>query len=177
MNQIEMERLEARRLSAGNVVGVLLEQHAQIRELCETVGKSTGSVRQAAFDELRALLAVHEAGEQEVLRPVSRQVLGEKVPAAHSEEEREIERLLVELELLDPAGDRFAQRFARFAGVLAEHVVSEEDEEFPAVRAGRPDADLDEMGVRLLAGRLELAEWPVGTFAVLLDRARTVYRV
>ena len=176
MNQIEMERLEARRLPAGNVIGVLLEQHAQIRELCETVGKSTGSVRQAAFDELRALLAAHEAGEQEVLRPVSRQVLGEQVCAAHDEEEREMGRLLVELELLDPEGTRFAERFARFAGVLAAHVVSEEDEEFPAVRAGRPAADLEEMGVRLLAGRLELIEWSIGTYTALLDRAHTVYR-
>jgi len=176
MNQVEMERMEARRLPAGNVIGVLLEQHAQIRELYAAVRNSTGPDRRDAFDRLRTLLAAHEAGEQGVLRPVSRQVVGQRIPAAHEEEEAEVARVMAELEGLDVAGDRFAEQFARFARVLSAHAVSEEDEEYPAVRAGRSDEELEEMGVRLLAGRLELAAWPDGSFAELLDRARSVYK-
>lgn len=55
-------------LSEGDVISLLSEQHGRIRRLFMDVKAATGRHRQHAFDELRALLAVHETVEDLVIR-------------------------------------------------------------------------------------------------------------
>lgn len=60
--------VEAERLPQGDLVQILLKQHARIRELCASVASTSDSERKAeAFDALRALLAVHESAEELVV--------------------------------------------------------------------------------------------------------------
>lgn len=63
MNNAAEDRAKAAELAEGDVVRTLLEQHARIRELFEDVTSAEGAHNQQAFDELRALLAVHETAE------------------------------------------------------------------------------------------------------------------
>ena len=84
MSRAESERLQAAQLPPGNMIRVLLTQHAQISNLFAAVREATGDERQERFDDLRELLAVHEAGEEAVLRPISRKDAGGEVPNARN---------------------------------------------------------------------------------------------
>ena len=81
-------RPTAAELPEGDVIRILLEQHVRIRVLFGDVRSAMGGHKRQAFDELRALLAVHETAEEMVLRPVSADAAGEAVGHARAKEER-----------------------------------------------------------------------------------------
>ena len=101
MGDATEDRAKAAELPEGDVIRVLLEQHARVRELFADVRSAEGEHKQHAFDELRALLPVHETAEEMVLRPISTSVAGDKVADARHEEEAEANQVLQELEGLD----------------------------------------------------------------------------
>src|SRR4051794_41915026 len=90
MGQADQELAQAASLPEGDVIRILLEQHARIRELFADVSSAEGEHKAQAFDELRALLAVHETAEEMVLRPGSQKGGGESVADARNHEEGEV---------------------------------------------------------------------------------------
>ena len=185
---MNFERLRAAGLPAGSVVSVLLEQHAKIRELFAQTTAASGEARQRAFDGLRGLLAVHEAGEEIVVRPVSEGISGGSVADARNEEESEAARALAELEKLQVGSREFAEKLAALERDVSDHADAEEDEEFPFLLSSvDPDKQL-KMGARLLkvqgvapthphpaAVGSAAAQKVVGPFAALLDKARDTF--
>ena len=172
-----------------DVIGVLLEQHERIRELFAVVQKSTGDDKQQAFNQLRALLAAHEAGEEIVLRPVSRKVAGQNVAQALNNEEAEATKVLEDLENLDTTSTEFDEKLAAFAQAVSDHAEHEEREEFPAIRAECSTQQLQEMAERLMTAEKLVpthahpmlpgstaAQWAPIPFAHHLDRARDAYK-
>jgi iron-sulfur cluster repair protein YtfE (RIC family) len=169
----------------GDIIDILLEQHGRIRELLTHVKDAEGDHRQQSFDELRALLAAHETGEEMILRPVSSKDAGTKVADERNQEENEATRHLANLEKVDVSSAEFEREFAKFERELLDHAQHEEQEEFPSVRA-REDRDrLVTMGKALRAAEKiapthphpstagsPVAQWAVGPFASLIDRAR-----
>jgi Hemerythrin HHE cation binding domain len=169
----------------GDLIEILIEQHARIRELFSHVTGAEGEHKQQAFDELRALLAAHETGEEMVLRPVSSKDAGSEVADARNQEEYDANRLLAELESMDTASAEFDQAFATLEQAVLDHAEHEEREEFPPVRE-REDRDrLVSMGKLLRAAEKiapthphpstagsPAAQWTVGPFASLVDHAR-----
>ncbi|SCK12842.1 hemerythrin domain-containing protein [Streptomyces sp. WMMB 322] len=185
MSNAAQERAEAALLPEDDVIGILLSQHARIRDLFTDVHRAQGEAKRAKFDELRALLAVHETAEEMILRPVAEKEAGEKEADARNEEEAEANRALAELERLDIAGPRFEAKLGELERAVGEHAGREEHEEFPPLRAGCSAEQLRSMGRRLLtaekaapthphpaAAGSPAAQWAVGPFASLLDRAR-----
>jgi hemerythrin superfamily protein len=173
----------------GDIIAVLLEQHKRIRELFSHVRGAEGEHKQQTFDELRALLAAHETGEEMVLRPVSRNDAGSEVAEERNREEEEANRLLADLEKMDASSGEFDRAFAEFERAVLDHAEREEREEFPSVR-DREDPDrLVSMGRALQAAETiapthphpstagsPAAQWTVGPFASLVDRARDVVK-
>ncbi|MBW8093600.1 hemerythrin domain-containing protein [Streptomyces hygroscopicus] len=185
MNKAEMERKEAARLPEGDVVAILLEQHARIRDLFEDVKASEGVHKQQAFDELRALLAVHETAEEMIVRPVAQDTVGEKEAEARNHEEEEANKVLARLEKMDVASPEFDALLREFEQSVSDHAEREEREEFPGVHSGRSEEQLRSMGTRLRAAEKvapthphpsaagsPTAQWAVGPFASLVDRTR-----
>jgi len=179
------DRQKASQLPQGDVIRFLLNQHAQIRDLFDEVESSAGDQRHDAFEELRALLAIHETAEEMVLRPVTEEIAPEGVAAARNAEEQEANEVLKQLESVDVGSDDFQRQFAELKKSVDEHAESEEHEEFPAVLE---HCDLDQrqrMGRRMEAVE-KLAptrphpstagspakQWTVGPFAALIDKAR-----
>lgn len=169
----------------GDVIAVLLEQHDRIRELFSRVTSAGGEQKQQAFDELRALLAAHETGEEMVLRPVSRNDAGAAVAEARDHEEDQANRALRDLEKMDVSSREFDRAFADFELSVLEHAAHEEREEFPAVRATEDPDKLTSMGRTLRSAEQTgpthphpstagspAAQWTIGPFASLVDRAR-----
>src|SRR4051812_30995106 len=107
MGDAAQDRAQAAELPEGDVVRVLLEQHARIRELFADVKGADGEHKQHAFDELRALLAVHETAEEMVLRRVTAKTAGQDVVDARNHEEAEANEVLKALEKLDVSSADF----------------------------------------------------------------------
>ncbi|MFR0357347.1 hemerythrin domain-containing protein [Streptomyces sediminimaris] len=185
MGDAQKDLDQAARLPEGDVVAVLLEQHARIRELFGKVKQAGGEEKQKTFDELRALLAVHETAEEMILRPVAADTAGKAETDARNKEEAEANKVLSELEKMDVDSAEFARLLGEFESSVLEHAEHEEHEEFPAVRAGCSEDQLRKMGGRLrsaermapthphpTAAGSTSAQWLTGPFASMVDRTK-----
>jgi hemerythrin superfamily protein len=185
MGDAAEDRAQAAELPEGDVVRVLLEQHARIRELFADVKSAEGEHKQHAFDELRALLAVHETAEEMVLRPVTAKTAGQSVVDARNHEEAEANEVLKDLEKLDVGSSDFDQMLADFERAVDDHAEAEESEEFPTVLAECDEDKRRTMGTHLRAAESiapthphpstagsTVAQYAVGPIASLVDRTR-----
>ena len=185
MNSAEAERTEAAKLPKDDVVGVLLTQHARIRDLFAEVKEAEGERRQQKFDELRGLLAVHETAEEMIVRPVAKKAASEREATARNSEEKEANRVLSELEKMEVTSDEFRRMLGELESSVSEHANLEERDEFPALIDHCSEDERSQMGSRLLAAERAApthphptaagstpAQWTVGPFASLVDRAR-----
>ncbi|MGI5340990.1 hemerythrin domain-containing protein [Streptomyces sp. CA-181903] len=185
MSGAKSDREQAARLPEGDVVAVLLAQHARIRELFADVKAADGEHKKQAFDELRALLAVHETAEEMVVRPVARDTAGKKEADARNAEEAEANKVLARLEKMDVDSPEFDAQLREFEKAVVEHAEHEEREEFPTLREGRDEAQLKRMGTMVraaqkvapthphpMAAGSTAAQWSVGPIASLVDRTK-----
>jgi hemerythrin superfamily protein len=179
------DRTKADQLPEGDVIRILLEQHARIRDLFTEVKGSAGSRKQELFDELRALLAVHETAEELILRPTSRRVAGDSVVDARNHEEAEANEVLARLEKLDVSTPDFDKEIAAFEKAVTDHADLEEQEEFSQVLAECEETERKTMGRMLKAAEAvapthphpstagsTAAQLAVGPFASLVDRTK-----
>jgi hemerythrin superfamily protein len=186
MDDAAQDAVKAAQLPEGDVIRVLLEQHARIRELFTDLKAAMGGHKRQAFDELRALLAVHETAEEMVLRPISKGAAGEAVVTARNKEEEEATKVLKDLERMDITSNLFGRKIAILETMVLQHAENEENEEFPHVLA-QCDAEMRQsMGKALkgaesiapthahpsTAGESAAAHMVIGPFMSLVDRAR-----
>ncbi|MEE4540522.1 hemerythrin domain-containing protein [Streptomyces sp. V4-01] len=185
MSSATTERSEAALLPEGDVVAVLLTQHARIRDLFATVRETHGATRKAAFDELRALLAVHEVGEELVVRPVAKRTAGKEEADARNKEEAEASSVLKRLEHMDVDSEEFAATILEFERAVGDHADHEENQEFPAIVQQCSVEERHTMGERLMkaermapshahpmAAGKPAALVLTGPFAAMMDKAR-----
>lgn len=185
MNSAAAERAEAAKLPKDDVVGVLLSQHARIRDLFAEVKSAEGEHRRRKFDELRGLLAVHESAEEMIVRPVAKKAASEREATARNAEEKEASRVLAELERMEFTSEEFRSTLGELESSVSEHANLEERDEFPALIDHCSEDERIQMGSRLLAAERAApthphpgaagstpAQWTVGPFASLLDHAR-----
>jgi hemerythrin superfamily protein len=176
--------------SRQDVVELLVQQHRQIRQHFNAVRTASGADRDAAFVQLRRLLAVHETAEEEFVHPRTRRELvdGDVVADQRLREERVAKQLLAQLERLDTSSAEFIERFAELEAAVLAHAENEERDEF-----SRLTDELDPAQLRRMAMAVRLAEsvaptrshpgvelagehMLVGPFAAMLDRARDAIR-
>ena len=172
--------------NAKDVIDFLTAQHEQIKTLFSQVTARTGSEREEAFAELRRLLAVHEAAEEEVVHPRAKRELDDaSVVDARLKEEHEAKEVLAELEKLDIESTEFETKFRAFEADVVAHAESEEHQEFARLKAELDDDQLTRMrkAVELAektaptrphpkAGESAVTNLMAGPFAAMLDRAR-----
>ncbi len=184
MGDAAEDRAKAQQLPEGDVIRILLEQHARIRELFADVKGADGEHKQHAFDELRALLAVHETAEEMVLRPITKD-LADKVAEARNQEESEANEVLKELEKLDVSSPDFSEKLESFEKAVSDHAEAEESEEFPKILSSCDESRRRAMGSQIKAAESvapthphpssagsPAAQYAVGPFASLVDRTR-----
>jgi hemerythrin superfamily protein len=153
MSRIHTGLQETADHAGDDVVSVLVAQHGMIKDLFAEVKSREGDVKQRAFDVLRELLAVHEAAEEVIVRPAARDTAGEAETNARNQEEAEATKVLAELEKRDVDLPEFDLLFSKLERMVLDHAEHEEQEEFPALRAGRTEDEL-----RTMAHRLQEAE-------------------
>jgi hemerythrin superfamily protein len=188
MGDATEDRRKAAELPEGDVVRVLLEQHARIRELFVEVRSETGEHQKHAFDELRGLLAVHETAEEMVLRPATKRAEGSQgahVAEARNQEESDANEVLQDLESLDVGTAEFQEKLAAFEKAVDSHAEAEEHEEFPLILQSCDERERKTMGSAIIAAEKvapthphpssagsTAAQFAVGPIASLIDRTR-----
>jgi hypothetical protein len=151
MSEAQHHRHEAAQMHDGDVVAILLRQHADITEALDRVTKSQGDERATNFEALKSFLAAHEAAEQKVVRPVSQETAGPDEAAARDQEEKEADQALAELTKLGASSQEFGAKFSAFKKAVSDHAEHEEHEEFPTIQKSRSEEQRIEMGTAFLA--------------------------
>lgn len=185
MSDEAKNRVKASELPEGDVIRILLEQHERVRGLFAELVAAPASERGHLFDDLRALLAVHETAEELVLRPQAEGDAWKRVADERNQEEKEANQVLADLEDLDADADAFLEKLKAFEKSVDEHATAEETEEFPQVLSA---CDVDErrkLGKRLKAAEKMAPSHPhpsvagsptaqalTGPFASMVDRVR-----
>jgi hypothetical protein len=133
--------------AAPDVIDVLLEQHSRIEALFYEIEVAPEERRQAPFDELVRLLAVHESVEEEVVHPLARDRIlgGHEVIRDRVEEERELKQMLVRLIDAGTGWDGFETALLELRDAVLTHAGHEERFEFPQLREHVPAERLREM--------------------------------
>ncbi|WP_028642385.1 hemerythrin domain-containing protein [Nocardioides sp. URHA0020] len=189
MGDAAEDRAKAATYPEGDVLRVLYEQHARIRDLFAAVKAAGGDRRSETFAELRTLLAVHETAEEMVIRPATTAAGGKDVADARNHEEAEANEVLQRLEKLDPAGSDFESLLAELEASVDEHAEAEEHEEFPLIESSCDEGQRQAMGMHLRAAEAvapthphpstagsTVAQYAVGPFASIIDRTRDAVR-
>jgi hemerythrin superfamily protein len=183
----EMGDPMATTISNGNdVMSFLKMQHKQIKKMLERVTSCRGKERASAFVELRRMLAIHEAAEEEIVHPAAKRALpdGKSLVEMRLREENDAKKTLTKLEKLDVDSTEFENGFRVLKGSVLSHAESEEHEEFnrlasklepdklqrmrkavelaESVAPTRPHAGLESAAANML----------VGPFAAMVDRVR-----
>jgi Hemerythrin HHE cation binding domain len=136
----------------GDVVDFLLVQHEAVKQAFEDVIHADDEAKATAFSQLEVLLQVHEAGEQQVVHPVTRDVAGSpEIAEQRVEEERQASSALSELSRMGVADRGFDAAFADLHASVLEHASEEESEEFPRLRATQTTERLIAMAAELRA--------------------------
>lgn len=185
MGDAAEDRANAQELPEGDVVRILLEQHARIRDLFAKVQAASDADRHTAFDELRALLAVHETAEELVLRPKAEGKEWKEVANQRNREEAEANQVLADLERLDPATEAFLRKLQAFESAVDQHAEAEENEEFPRILREVDAEERQKLGSRLksvekmapthahpMAAGSTTGQLLTGPFAGMIDRVR-----
>lgn len=181
---------QAAQLPEGDVVRILMDQHARIRDLFEQVRNATGKRQREAFGELRQLLAAHEAAEEMIVRPLTRAAAGGRcIASARNHEEHMASHLLADLEGMDLPSPEFSAGLTEFESKVLEHAEHEEAEEFPLLLKSRSEQQRAWLGRGLrvaetmapthphpTAAGSTTAQYVLGPFASLLDHARDVMK-
>jgi len=173
------------------VTEFLRRQHSQVRSMFTEMETAKGEARTQLFDCLRALLAVHETAEEEVVHPAARKAGGdgETVVKARLEEEDDAKKVLAELEKLGPDGDGFAQKFSQFQKAVEDHASAEEQELFPILEKALDDETQVAMTKKLQVAEKLAPTHPhphapesavgnlvLGPFVAMADKVRDVLR-
>ncbi|SHF16235.1 hemerythrin domain-containing protein [Streptoalloteichus hindustanus] len=121
---------------AQDVVDLLVEQHALIRDLFAEATGADGRDRRPAFERLVRLLAIHETAEEEVVHPLARRALdgGDGVVEDRLAEEREAKEMLGRLDEMDPESPEFAPLLNQLRDAVLAHAQYEERYEFRYLR-------------------------------------------
>ena len=138
--------------NAEDIVDVLSEQHRRLRQLCNEVHAATGYDKQRLFDDLEALIHLHEFGEQAVVHPVTRDHTrrgGDLVAGACAGEEERARWAILDLQDLGVDHPGFTAKFAAFQQAVLDHAAHEERDEFPLLRRYVPTQRLHTMANEL----------------------------
>jgi hypothetical protein len=174
-----------------DVVTYLTEQHTAIKALfIETLDATNVEDQQEAFTRLRTLLAVHETAEEMMVHPRVRRKIdgGVQIAQARLTEEHDAKIALGELEKIPCGTADFSKGLIHLQAAVVEHAEREEREEFTLLAE---QLDKDELAKLATAVRVAeriapthphagvesaFANFAVGPFASLLDRARDALR-
>jgi hemerythrin superfamily protein len=119
--------------NAVGVVATIQRDHRQIEAMIDDVERSTGGVKQDAFEELVRKLAVHETAEEMVVHPLMKDAGAGDVADQVLREEDHAKKVLAEVDGMDVTSPEFDAKFREIKREVLAHAEHEEREEHPAL--------------------------------------------
>lgn len=121
--------------SAGDAIAILMNDHLRIKALFDQLVDGDGSTRPGLLAELKPLLVVHNAGEENVVYPA---IFGIAMRPHHAKglyhQQDDATVAFWELQQMDPGDPEFLRKAADLRDALLAHVRHEEESEFPELR-------------------------------------------
>ena len=151
MGDADKDREKAAKLPEGDLVRILLTQHATVKDTLDQIEQAAGAKRKQLFEQLTTMLMAHETAEESVVRPVTKETAGNGVSDARNAEEKEANEVIAALSELDVDSPEFDDQFAAFKRAVSDHAEAEETLEFPTIESGRSTAERMELGADFLA--------------------------
>ncbi|NJP24578.1 hemerythrin domain-containing protein [Microbispora hainanensis] len=186
----EMQHPVPELMKEGDVVDLLIHQHALIREMFDEVEHAPSDQRAEPFRRLVRMLAVHETAEEEIVHPYTRLRVdgGTGVVADRLKEEREAKEMLLKLNEMGPDHPGFMSELDRLRMAVLTHARAEERYEFTRLRAETTAAERRAMALGVRAAEAMAPTRPrpgvesmtrnllLGPPAAIMDRARDLIR-
>jgi len=136
-----------------DVVDLLIEDHREIEQLFAELETGMGDPerRRAVADVMIAELIRHAVAEEMYVYPAARKALpdGDREAGHDIAEHAEAERMLAELDGMDPTDARFDQLVSQIANAIRHHVAEEEADLFPRLRAACPTDEMIKLGEKV----------------------------
>jgi hemerythrin superfamily protein len=151
MGDANEDRAKAAKLPEGDLLRILLTQHASVKDMLDQVEEASGAKRKKLFEQLTTTLKAHETAEESVVRPVTKETAGDAVADARNAEESEANEIIAALSRLDIDSVEFDDQFAEFKQAVSDHAEAEETQEFPTIQSGRSVAERKQLGDEFLA--------------------------
>jgi hypothetical protein len=119
-----------------DITELVLAQHAEIKLRFDDLLNGPAPDREAAFCELRRLLAVHETAEELIVHPALRRTGddGDDIVDRRLAEESEAKQALADLEKLGVEAPTFLTQAGALREAVVAHADQEEAEELPRLR-------------------------------------------
>lgn len=136
-----------------DAITLIREQHREVDELFEKLGKAKGDAqKRALFAKIADSLAAHMTMEEQVFYPHIKARSIEHVLLESTEEHLSIRRVLNDLLDTPPSDPRFAAQISVCKEQVAHHAHEEEEKELlPAVRKMYSAEELAALGGEMLA--------------------------
>ncbi|MCP9205933.1 hemerythrin domain-containing protein [Streptomyces cucumeris] len=135
-----------------DVVELLTEEHRQVQELFDGY-RAAGdpAQRRRLVERITVEVVRHSVAEESHLYPTVRTALpdGDQIADEEIEELAEAERILAELDALDPRDREFDPLVRRLMDVVSMHIRGEEDLVFPELRDRLTTEELLILGLRV----------------------------
>jgi hemerythrin superfamily protein len=129
MGDANEDRATAATLPEGDLVRILLTQHATVKDMLDRIEKASGATRKELFEQLTTTLKAHETAEESVVRPVTKETAGDGVADARNAEEDEANEVIAALSELDVDSPEFDDQFSGFKQAVSDHAEAEETQE------------------------------------------------
>jgi hypothetical protein len=137
-----------------HAITVLQQQHVKAKAAFQEIEGAPVSERGALWRALRPELEQHEQIEEaHVYGPAAREAQGDRTLAAwertHQEQVEEAERLIREIDRLDPSDRMWLTAVQQLRSTLEQHIQREEHDIWPRIERAWGAARLEEVGRRL----------------------------
>jgi hemerythrin-like domain-containing protein len=144
-----------------DAITLLKADHDKVKRLLGELEKTTErgvKTRTELFATIKGEMTVHESIEEEIFYPALMEMAKTRdITLEGYEEHHVVDLLMGELEDLDVADETWGAKASVMKENIEHHIEEEEGEMFPKTRKVFDDAELDELGGRMAARKLELA--------------------
>ena len=123
-------------MATPDIVDLLTDDHDLVRSLFEELETCSADERGDLFGRIVHELARHEAAEEAVVHPTTRDEVddGGTVARTALHEESKAETLMADMESMHSESDEFLASFRELRDDVLQHATYEESEEFPRLR-------------------------------------------
>lgn len=154
--QIDTTLLPARGRDA---VEILKNDHQVIKSLLDALVSDQGSQRREVLEQLKGVLTIHNATEENLVYPAIDKVAGSKTESQHLyHETAEADVLVFELDALLKERDdaEFALKAKKFHKAVLAHIDEEENKAFPRLQENADPVDSENLTHSVKAFRKSL---------------------